>query len=164
MGYRHQPLSQRLGLTFSDGPHWAVDLSGAECYGHLLGGLRSIFSDADTLYIEGRALDADVSAFYAGTTPKNAAQVLALDRNPATQRYHVPLTKANHQRLALFAASKTYTQMGEQFLIYRGTEVLVDGALIGDRKLRVSGTISEAQLRRFIAGRLKGVWTYVEGS
>lgn len=162
MGYRHVPLSQRAGLSFdADAPHWRLDMPNAECFMYFVAHLNQLFGKGHTLYVEGRELDEEVLALYrehAALTPVKVTPVL---RNPATTRLHVALgglgKAMNH-----LAACKTFAQMGEVMLVYKDGEVWLDGSRLSERVIRLSGELSEAQVRKFAGGLLRGEVQRVE--
>jgi hypothetical protein len=162
VGYRHIPLSQRLGLAFDDGaPHWRVSMPDAECFMYFVAHLNQLFGKGHTLYVEGLGLDPEVLALYrehAAPAPSKVAPIL---RNPAAQRLHVALGRLG-KAMNHLAACKTFSQMGEVMLVYKDGEVMLDGSRLSERQLRLSGALSEAQVRRFAGGYLRGEVQQVE--
>jgi hypothetical protein len=162
MGYRHTPLSQRLGLSFdSSAPHWRIDMPHAECFMYFVAHLNRLFGKGYTLYVEGRDLAPDVLELYRSHPAPAPAKVTPILRNPATLRLHVALgglgKAMNH-----LAACRTYAQMGEVMLVYKEGMVLLDGGRLSERVLHLSGELGEAEVRRFAGGPLRGAVQWVE--
>lgn len=156
MGYRHTPLSQRLGLAFdADAPHWRVDMPDAECFMYFVAHLNRLFGRGHTLYVEGRDLDPEVLDLYRRHAEPSATKVAPILRNPATLRLHVALgglgKAMNH-----LAACKTFGQMGEVMLVYKDGDVWLDGSRLAERAIRLAGKLGEAQVRKFAGGYLRG--------
>ncbi len=162
MGYRHIPLSQRLGLGFDAGaPHWRIDMPDAECFMYFVAHLNQLFGKGYTLYVEGVGLDAEVLALYGAHAAAAVTKVTPILRNPKAQRLHVALgglgKAMNH-----LAACKTFAQMGEVMLVYKDGEAWLDGTRLSERVLRLNGQLSEAQVRKFAGGLLRGQVQRVE--
>ena len=161
-GYRHRPLSQRLGISFHEGAYWRVDMAEADCFMYFIAGLRQVFGDADTLYIEGSALDPEVEAFYKAIPAQNSPAIQRLLRHPRARAYRVPLTKAFHKALSQFATSKTFAGLCDAMLVYRDNQVLMDGSRLGERIVLFSGAIPESKVKKFAALRVNGNYEWVE--
>src|SRR5260221_14418349 len=111
MGYRHSPLSQRLGLSFQESSYWQVDMADAECFMFFIAGLRQVFGDDAVLYVEGTELDRELEAFYRQYSVPKPAAVQRLIRHPKAKFYHVGLSKEAHKTLSNFATCKTYAEI-----------------------------------------------------
>lgn len=161
-GYRHIPLSQRLGLSFSESSYWRVDMADAECFMYFIAGLRQVFGEGDTLYIEGTDLDPEVEAFYQGSAASSPAKMMRLSRHPKARAYHIPISKAPHKTLSQFATCKTFGQICDALMVYRGDQVLMDGSRIGERVALFSGEIPESKIKKIASTRVKGAYEWVE--
>jgi hypothetical protein len=162
VGYRHKPLAQRLGLGPVAPGGWQLDLPEAECFMYFVAHLHQCLGRGKTLYVEGLGLDPEVLALYQAhpaDTPRAVAPVL---RNPSAQRMHVALGGALAKAMNHLAARKTFTQMGEVMLVYDADQVWLDGRALAERRIFLSGGFSEAQVRRFAGGLLRGVVTRLE--
>jgi len=160
--YRHVPLSQRLGLSFQDSDYWKVDMQDAECFMYFVAGLRQVFGDGDTLYIEGTQLDPEVAAFYDSLPRLQTPQIMQLLRRPSAKRVHIPLSRENHKRLSTLATCKTFAGICDAVLVYGGGKVLMDGSRLGDRRVLFSGDIPEPKIRKFCATKVHGSYEWVE--
>ena len=160
--YRHVPLSQRLGLTFGDASYWQLDMPNAECFMYFIANLNRLFGKGFTLYVEGRALDAEVVALYRECAAPAPEKVTPLDRNPATQRLHVAMGPGLSKRLNHLAACKTYAEVGEALLVYQDGKVWMDGRRLGERVIKLSGDLSEADVKKFGSGLLRAEIKRVE--
>lgn len=161
MGYRHTPLSRRLGISFHVESYWRLDMAEAECFMHFIGGLRQLFGDADTLYMEGVNLDPEVEAFYRDLDQAGFPAVQRLIRHPRARFYQVQLTRQNHKILANFAATKTFAGLCDALLIHRDGKVLLDGTRIGERIALLSRELPESSIRKFAATKLKAACSRV---
>lgn len=162
MGYRHTPLSQRLGLAFdADAPHWRIDMPDAECFMYFVAHMNQLFGQGYTLYVEGRDLDAEVLALYQQHAAPAPLKITPILRNPATQRLHVSLGRLG-KAMNHLAACKTFAQMGELMLVYDAQGVWLDGSRLSERVLRLSGELSAAQVQKFAGGLLRGQVQQVE--
>jgi hypothetical protein len=161
-GYRHIPLSQRLGISFSESSYWRVDMAEAECFMFFIAGLRQVFEKGDTLYIEGMSFDPEVEAFYRGFPAPGSPKIQRLLRHPKARAYHVPLDKEPHKILSRFATCKTFGEISEALLVYRAGKVLMDGSRIGERIALFSGDIPEPKIKKFTATRVNGSYEWVE--
>ena len=156
MGYRLTPLSRRQGLGTVGPDAWQVDLADAECFLYFVAHLHQLFPRDRTLYVEGRDLAPDVLALYQAHPAVDRQAVLPILRNPSTQRLHVALGGGLGRAMNRLAACRTYAQMGEAMLVYGAGKVWLDGRQLGERRVLLDGGLSEAQVRRFAAGRLRG--------
>jgi hypothetical protein len=141
---------------------WQLDLPQAECFMYFVAHLHQCFGRGKTLYVEGVGLDEEVRSLYLGHAapdPRPAAPVL---RNPAAQRLHVALGGGLAKAMNHLAARKTFAQMGEVMLVYDAARVWLDGRALGERRVVLSGELTEAQVRRFAGGLLRGVVTRLE--
>jgi hypothetical protein len=155
MGYRHVPLSQRLGLSFGDDAYWQLSMPDAECFMYFVANLNRLFGKGYTLYVEGRQLDPEVVALYQSQAAPNPEKVTPMDRNPATQRLHVAMGSGLSKKMNHLAACKTYAEMGEAMLVYKDGKVWMDGRRLGERVIKMSGELSEADVRKFGSGLLR---------
>jgi hypothetical protein len=161
MGYRHRPLSQRLGISFQEASYWKVDMAQAECFMFFIAGLRQVFGDGNILYIEGTELDMELEAFYKANAAPEPAHVQRLLRRSTA--FHVLLNKESHKKLANFATCKTYPEICDALLVYHAGKILMDGSRIGDRVALFSGEIPEAKIKKFTASRALGaVYEWIE--
>ena len=160
--YRHAPLSQRLGLTFTDSAYWLLEMPNAECFMYFVAHLNRLFGKGYNLYVEGRTLDPDVLALYQEQGARSVEKVSVVDRNPATQRLHVAMGPALQKRMNSLAASKTYAQMGEAMLVYKEGLVWMDGRRLGERVIKLSGQVKERDVKEFAGGYLRATITRVE--
>lgn len=163
-GYRHIPLSQRLGISFNENGYWRVDMADAECFMYFIAGLRQVFKDEDVLYIEGTQLDPEVEEFYKGLVSAKSPQIMRLLRHPRARAYHIPLKKEYHKTLSRFATSKTFSGICDALLVYRGDTVIMDGSRIGERVVLISSIIPESSIKKFSATRLHGSYEWNEDS
>jgi hypothetical protein len=161
-GYRHTPLSQRLGISFSEEAYWRVDMAEADCFMYFIAGLRQLFGDGDTLYIEGSALDPEVEAFYRSLPAPTSPAVQRLLRHPRARAYRMPLSKDFHKALSQFATSKTFAGICDALLVYRDNQVLMDGSRLGERIVLFSGSLPESKVKKFAGLRVNGVYEWVE--
>jgi len=141
---------------------WQVDLPEAECFMYFVAHLNQLFGRGKTLYVEGQGLDEEVLELYRAhpaAAPRTVAPVL---RSPSTQRVHAALGGNLARPMNRLAARKTFAQMGEVMLVYDADQVWLDGRALGERRVRLSGDVSEAQLRRFAGGLLRGIVTRLE--
>jgi hypothetical protein len=155
MGYRLTPLSSRRGLAGLGPEAWQVDLPQAECFLYFVAHLHQLFGRGHTLYVEGRELAPDVLALYQAH-PAEAVAVLPIFRNPATARLHVALGSGLGRAMNRLAACRTYAEMGEAMLVYGAGKVWMDGRHLGERRVLLDAGLSEAQVRRFAGGLLRG--------
>lgn len=161
MGYRHKPLSQRLGISFQETAYWQVDMAQAECFMYFIAGLRQVFGDGNILYIEGTELDPEIEDFYRKHAAPEPATVQRLLRQ--SKVYHVLLNSQSHKVLAQFATCKTYAQICDALLIYKNGKVLMDGSRIGERVALFSGEISESKIKKITAVRALGaVYNWID--
>ena len=163
MGYRHKPLSQRLGLGPVAPGGWQVDLPDAECFMYFVAHLHQLFGRGYTLYVEGRELAPDVLALYQAHAAETREAVQPIYRNPATTRLHVDLGSSLSRAMNRLAACRTYAQMGEAMLVYGQGKVWLDGRHLGERRVLLDAALSEAQVRRFAGGLLRGQVSRLEG-
>lgn len=162
MGYRHVPLSRRLGLAFDEEAHWRLAMPQAECFMYFVAQMQRLFGPGHTLYVEGRGLDPEVAGLYAALERSDPPAVAALSRGAGGRRYHVSMGGRLTRALNELAARKTYAQVGERMLVYDDTpKVLMDASRLGERLVRLSGTLPEADVRRFAAGKLHGELEWV---
>jgi hypothetical protein len=161
-GYRHIPLSQRLGISFNDSGYWRVDMAEAECFMFFIAGLRQVFGDADTLYVEGTRFDPEVEAFYRGLKLPQTPPLMRLLRHPRIRAYRIPLNRACHKTLSQFAAQKTFAELCEALAVYRENKVLLDGSRIGERIALFSGEIAESKIKKFASTRVRGTYEWLE--
>lgn len=162
MGYRHVPLSRRLGLSFdAEAPHWRVDMPEAECFMYFVSHLHQLFGKGHTLYVEGRDLAPEALELYRAHAELQPSPMAPVLRNPATLRLHVALGGLGRAMNPL-AACKTYAQMGEVMSVYKDGTVWLDGSRLSERVIRLNGGLSEAQVRRFAGGPLRGAVQRVE--
>ncbi len=160
--YRPVPLSQRLGLGFSEGAYWQVGMPNAECFMYFVANLNRLFGRGYTLYVEGRELDPEVCALYKALPSPLPTKVTPLDRHPGTQRLHVAMGPDLGKAMNPLAACKTYAQMGEAMLVYKDSRIWMDGSRLGERQVKLSGDLSVAQVQRFASGLLRGQVEWVE--
>ena len=157
MGYRHTPLSARIGLAFdSSAAHWQVSMPDAECFMYLVAHMNRLFGKGYTLYVEGLELDAEAMALYQAHSADEALKITPVLRNPAAQRLHIALGSGLAKTMNRLASCKTYAQMGEVMLVYKGPQVWMDGSRLGERVVRLHGDLSEPQVRRFAGSFLRG--------
>lgn len=160
--YRHIPLSQRLGLTFGDLSYWQLDMPNAECFMYFIANLNRLFGKGFTLYVEGRDLDVEVLSLYDECAAPAPEKMTPLDRNPATLRRHVAMGPSLSKRLNALAACKTYAQVGEAMMVYKDGKVWMDGKRLGERVVKLSGDLGEAEIRKFGGGLLRADVKWVE--
>jgi hypothetical protein len=160
--YRHVPLSQRLGLSFGETSYWQLSMPNAECFMYFVAHLNRLFGKGYTLYVEGRGLDTEVAALYRDQAAPAPEKVSPLDRNPATQRLHVAMGPGLGKRMNHLAACKTYAEMGEAMLVYKDSRVWMDGRRLGERMIKLSGELPEAEIRQFASGYLRASIEWVE--
>ena len=161
-GYRHTPLSSRLGLSFNESAYWRVDMAEAECFMFFIAGLRQVFGDADTLYIEASKLDPEVAAFYEGFPKPLKPHIMRLSRRPQAKSFHIPLSKAAHKTLSQFSTCKTFAEICDALLVYRGEKIMLDGSRIGERVALFSGELPESRIKKFTQTRVNGSYEWVE--
>jgi hypothetical protein len=156
MGYRHTPQSQRHGLGSVGPGAWLVDLPQAECFMYFVAHLHQLFGRGHTLYVEGLELADDVLSLYQAHPSGAREAVLPILRNPAAVRLHVSLGPGLSRPMNRLAACRTFAQMGEAMLVYQGGKVWLDGRSLGERRVLLDGALTEAQVRRFAGGLLRG--------
>ena len=157
MGYRHSPLSARQGLAFdAQAPHWRLAMPQAECFMYFVAHLHQCFGRGHTLYVEGRDLAPEVLALYGSQAAPSPEKVTPLFRNPATQRLHVALGPGLSKAMNHLAACRTYAEMGEAMLVYKDSQVWLDGSRLGERIVRLHGDLSQASVNKFAGGLLRG--------
>ncbi|HTB23054.1 MAG TPA: hypothetical protein VK914_10135 [bacterium] len=162
MGYRHVPLSRRLGPDF-DGPHWRVSMPDAECFMYFIAQTQRLFGEGSTLYVEGRGVAEEVAALYLACADPDPRPIAAMDLHSLCRRFHVRMGPRLSRRLNLLAARKTYAEVGERMLVYDAERgLLLDGSRLGERIVRISGSLGEGDLRRFASGPLRGLVEWVE--
>lgn len=163
MGYRQVPLSQRLGLSFGEDAYWQVFMPDAECFMYFIAQLQRLFGPGHTLYVESRQPDPEVQALYQQQAQPKPQKVTPFSRNTSTARFHVQMGPALSKRLNALAACKTYAQVGEAMLVYDDAgKVWMDGRRLGERVIKLSGDIPEAQIRQFASGPLRGELSWME--
>jgi hypothetical protein len=160
--YRHVPLSQRLGISFQESHYWLVNMDHAECFMFFVAGLRQVFGDADTLYVEGLDLDQEVEAVYKRFQLPSSTPVMRHLRHPKARVYHVPLSRQAHAELSRLATCKTFAEICDVLMVHRDGRILMDGSRIGDRVVRFSPEIPEAKIKKFASTRLRGSYEWVE--
>lgn len=163
MGYRHLPLSRRQGLAFGASPAWLIRMPQAECFAFFVAHLQRLFGRGNVLYVEGRGLDEEVAELYRRQSAATPLAVRPLDRHPAVRRFHVAMGPGLTKPLNELATRKTFAQIGEALLVYdlQGT-VWMDASRLAERRVLLSGEISEQAVRRFAGGRLHGELEWVE--
>jgi hypothetical protein len=162
MGYRHKPLSQRLGLSFNESSYWKVSMAEAECFMYFVAALRQVFSDSDVLYLEGTELDPEMESFYLAHEALSQSPVQRLLRHPKAKLFHVSLAKEAHKALSQFATCKTFAQICDAMMVYGGGKILMDGSRIGERIALFSGEIPEPKIKKFCATKVHGDYEWVE--
>jgi hypothetical protein len=133
----------------------------AECFMYFIAGLRQLFGDSESLYIEGTGFDPEVEAWLKEQSIAGP-KVTPLLRHPKSRHYLIPLSSAQHRELSRFAACKTYAETAEALLVLSGEKVLMDGRRLGERIVLVSGGVSEAKLKKFCMGKLHASYLWVE--
>ena len=156
MGYRHSPLSSRLGISFNEESYWRVDMAEAECFMYFVAGLRQLFGDGHILYVEGTEMDPELEAFYREHAAPQPSAVQRLLRHPKAKAFHMLLDSQSHKGLARFATCKTFAQICDAMLVYKDGKVLMDGSRIGERVALFSGELPESKLKKFTAARALG--------
>jgi hypothetical protein len=135
----------------------------AECFLYFIAQMQRLFGDGDVLYVEGRAIAAEVEALYLAHAASQPIWVPALDRHSQCRRFHVALGGRLTRSLNALAARKTYQELGEAMLVYGPQgDLKMDGSRLGERILRLSGDLPEVKVRRFAAGPLRGEVEWVE--
>ncbi|MES2202503.1 MAG: hypothetical protein V4498_09645 [candidate division FCPU426 bacterium] len=134
----------------------------ADCFMYFVAALRQVFGDGAVLYIEGSAIDAEVEALYLSHAYTVAPAVMRIDPRPRTKVFHVLMDAPFHRRLSAMAASKTYAQICDSMLVYRGQDVLMDGSRLGERIVLFSGALPESKIKRFSNTRVHGNYEWVE--
>lgn len=155
MGYRHRSSIHRAGLAGVEGPSWELRMPQAECFMYFVAHLHGLFSTGFSLYVEGRGLADDVLELYRSHPAPRPQMVAPCSRHSATQRLHVALGPALRSAMNRLAARRTYAQMGESMLVYRGPEVWLDGRALGERLVYLHGSLPERDVRRFAGGPLR---------
>jgi hypothetical protein len=161
-GYRHIPLSQRLGISFNENGYWRVDMAEAECFMYFIAGLRQIFGDSNVLYVEGTDFDQEVEAFYKGFAKPKSTQIMRLLRHPRARAYHMPLSKEAHKTLSRLATTKTFSGICDALLVYENDRVVMDGSRIAERMVLFSGELPESKIKKFCATRVHGTYEWIE--
>ncbi|HXB97841.1 MAG TPA: hypothetical protein VNZ54_07280 [bacterium] len=162
LGYRHKPLSQRLGLGPVAPGGWRVDLPEAECFMYFVAHLNRLFGRGRTLYVEGLHLDPEVLELYLSHPAEDPRPVAPVLRHPGASRLHVALGGGLAKPMNRLAARKTFAQMGEVMLVYGPDQVWLDGRALGERRVDLSGEVGEPELRRFAGGLMRGIVTRLE--
>lgn len=161
-GYRHTPLSQRLGMSFNDAEYWQVDMDNAECFMYFIAGLRQVFQKGEVLYIEGTKIDKELEELYKRFQPEQPQAIMRLMRHPKAKAWHLPLEKEAHKELSQFATCRTFEDICDALLVYNSEKVLMDGSRIGERVALFSGDIPEPLIKKFCATRVNGSYEWVE--
>ena len=163
MGYRNTPLSQRLGLSFGESAYWQVSMPDAECFMYFVAQLQRLFGEGYTLYVESRKPDMEVQTLYQQQANPQPQKVTPFGRNTSTARFHVRMGSSLSKRLNALAATKTYAAVGEAMLVYDDAgKVWMDGRRLGERIIKLSGDLPEAEVRRFASGPLRGEVSWME--
>jgi len=163
MGYRQRTLAQRLGLGFADSSYWRVSMPDADCFMYFIARMQRLIGAGPILYVEGGAIDDEVAELYALHAQAHPRRVAPMDRHSKLRAFHVGMGPAFSRPLNALAARKTYAQIGERMLVYAADgRVLLDGSRLGERVVRLSGSIQESAVRRFASGPLHGMVEWVE--
>jgi hypothetical protein len=129
----------------------------AECFMYFVAQMQRLFGAGHTLYVEGADLDPEVADLYRRFARPEPLRLAPLDRVAPRMGFHVLLGGGLTRPLNALAARKTYAQIGERMLVYDDSpRVLMDGSRLGERLVLLSGTLREADVRRFAGGRLRG--------